>query len=493
MPYTYHAFFVTILQLSCHLITASPANPLKYYATRTFPVLGNLYATTDLNGYYPNGSTSELTQTSTPFQFTLSLGQSKENDIFNYPVDLLDNVNPQPIRGALGGTDPGPRNSAYDRQNPDTFIPPSTDEGEVQQAKWPMGLSHNRLEEGGWARQQNIAVLPAAKEMAGVDMRLEPNAYRELHWHSVNEWAYVLNGSARISAIDTNGRNFVDDVQAGDLWYFPSGLPHSIQALEDGVEFLLVFDNGSFSEDRTFLITEWFSHTPREVLSKNFDVPVSAFKDTPEHQLYIFPGTPAPADIAENNVTSPYGIIPEQQAFSYHFSKQKPLEVPGGSVKIVDSSTFKAAANIAAAEVKIKPGGMRELHWHPNSDEWNFFLSGRGRITIYDAPSSARTFDYASGDVGYIINNQGHYIENIGDEDLHLLEILKAPRFEDVSLGQWMALMPPQIIKDTLHLSDETLSVLSKEKQYVVSGASGQDGGDAPLQGEAGPEGIIIR
>jgi hypothetical protein len=41
-----------------------------------------------------------------------------------------------------------------------------------------------------------------------------------------------------------------------------SGVPHSIQALDDGVEFLLVFDDGDFSEDNTFLATEVFLHTP---------------------------------------------------------------------------------------------------------------------------------------------------------------------------------------------------------------------------------------
>lgn len=41
-----------------------------------------------------------------------------------------------------------------------------------------------------------------------------------------------------------------------------SGVPHSIQALDNGTEFLLVFDDGSFSEDNTFLATEVFLHNP---------------------------------------------------------------------------------------------------------------------------------------------------------------------------------------------------------------------------------------
>lgn len=188
--------------------------------------------------------------------------------------------------------------------------------------------------------------------------------------HSANEWAYVFNGSARISAIDAQGRNFNDDVSEGDLWYFPSGLPHSIQALENGVEFLLVFDDGDFSEDDTFLITEWFSHTPREVLAKNFGVPMKAFDEVPKEQLYIFNGTPPAVNVSADAVQSPEGTIPEP--FSFHLSRQEPMVVPGGSVKVVDSGTFKASTNIAAAVVTIKPGAMREMHWVPLPSSFPF-------------------------------------------------------------------------------------------------------------------------
>jgi len=64
---------------------------------------------------------------------------------------------------------------------------------------------------------------------AGVNMRLNRGGVRELHWHKAAEWAYMLYGNARITAIDAQGRNLVDDVGVGDLWYFPSGIPHSIR------------------------------------------------------------------------------------------------------------------------------------------------------------------------------------------------------------------------------------------------------------------------
>src|SRR5919198_515907 len=154
---------------------------------------------------------------------------------------------PQPLRPGHGGSDPGPRNVMRDRQNPDILVPPSTDHGTLPNLRFSFSDAHMRLETGGWTRQVTSRELGISKNIAGVNMRLNAGGGRELHWHKAAEWAYMLYGNARITAIDPQGRNFVDDVGVGDLWYFASGYPHSIQGLgPDGCEFLLVFDDGSF-------------------------------------------------------------------------------------------------------------------------------------------------------------------------------------------------------------------------------------------------------
>ncbi|HWD85774.1 MAG TPA: cupin domain-containing protein, partial [Solirubrobacteraceae bacterium] len=132
--------------------------------------------------------------------------------------------------------------------------------------------AYRRVKEGGWSREVTSRELPIATELAGVNMQLDPGGVRELHWHKQAEWAYMLEGRAQITAVDTAARPFVDDVGVGDLWYFPAGIPHSIQGLEEGCEFLLVFDDGSFSEDATFLLSDWVAHTPKEILARSLGV-----------------------------------------------------------------------------------------------------------------------------------------------------------------------------------------------------------------------------
>ncbi|SMR51918.1 unnamed protein product [Zymoseptoria tritici ST99CH_3D1] len=435
---------------------------------------GSLRGPTSLIGYNANNSVNTQLPAIIPAdEVKLVTNQEADADLGLY-LDLTEVDVPQPIRGgdSKQPTDPGPRNIEVEKQNPDLYAPPGTDAGDVPNAKWPLALSHNRhgLNASGWARQQNVGQLPIATQMAGVDMHLEPNAYRELHWHQNDEWSYILNGSVRVSAVNEAGETFTDDLQAGDVWFFPAGVPHNIQAFGDGVEFLLIFDSGSFSEDGTFLVSELFLRNPKSVLAKDLRVDTSALDNIPKDQLYIFPGTPAPANIEDQDIVGPAGKIPQERTYSYHFSQQQPYEVPGGQVKILDTLSFPIAKDFAVGLFTVKPGAMRELHWHTTSDEWSYFLHGQGRLTVYSAPSSSRTFDFQAGDTGYVPVTAAHYIENTGTTDLVYLEVLQAPVYNDISVAQWLGLTPKQVVKDHLGFSEDTLNRLPKIKPFIVPG-----------------------
>lgn len=372
----------------------------------------------------------------------------------------------QPQRPGHGGTDPGPRNLGRDEQNPDLLVPPPTDNGTLPNLRFSFSDAHMRLTSGGWTRQVTKRELGIAKSMAGVDMRLNAGSVRELHWHKAAEWAYMLYGTARITAVDAKGNNFVDDVGIGDLWYFPAGIPHSIQGLgPDGCEFLLVFDDGDFDEDDTFLITDWFKHTPNEVLGKNFGVAASFFGHTPDpSERYIFPAS-VPGPLSADKIA---GATPVPHGFSHHLLAQQPIKTKGGSARISDSSTFPVSTTIAAALVELEPGGMRELHWHPNSDEWQYYIEGQARMGVFGASAQARTFDFRAGDVGYVPFAMGHYIENTGATPVRFLEVFKSSYFADVSLDQWMALTPPELVSAHLQLDRQVMDALRKNKAPVV-------------------------
>src|SRR3984957_3374690 len=307
---------------------------------------------------------------------------------------------PQLTRPGRGGTNPGPKNPVRAGQDPDMLSPPATDRGTLPNLRFSFEDAHARLERAGWSRQVTVRELGISKNVAGVNMRLNKGGVRELHWHKAAEWSYMLTGRARITALDIDGRGFVDEVGAGDLWYFPPGIPHSIQGLEpDGCEFLLVFDDGEFDEDNTFLLSDWFKHVPPEVLAKNFGVPGTAFaKVADPSQLYIF-ASQVPGALSADKIA---GATPVSPTLSHRMLAQQPIKTKSGTVRITNTSVFPASKTISAAVGEVEPGGMRELHWHPNTNEWQYYIDGQGRIGVFAANGQARTFDFRGGDVGYV-------------------------------------------------------------------------------------------
>jgi oxalate decarboxylase len=363
---------------------------------------------------------------------------------------------------------PGENNTALDAENPSSVWSPETDNGTVEPFKYSFGLAHKRIEDGGWTRQVTERELPISKTMAGVEMRLITGGVRELHWHTSAEWAFMTYGNARITAVDAEGRSFVNDVTVGDLWLFPGGIPHSIQGLgPDGARFLLVFNDGSFNEFETFLLTDWFKHTPKEVLAKNFGVPASTFDNVPKKELFIFAAEP-PRPLAEEQKDAAEGTSGINGDFVFRASTMPPTKVrAGGEVRIVEKKNFPAT-DIAAAIVRLKPGGLRELHWHPLSDEWQYYVSGKGRMTVFQAGGKARTFDFQAGDVGYIKMSRPHYIENTGTEDLLFLEVFPTGTYQDISASEWLAHTPARLVNEHLKTGEEFLSKIPKKESVIM-------------------------
>jgi oxalate decarboxylase len=208
-------------------------------------------------------------------------------------------------------------------------------------------------------------------------------------------------------------------------------------------------------------------HTPQEVLAKNFGVDASVFKNVPKHEKFIFP-TELPRPLAEEKkqVEAVNGPLPHSMAF--FTDKMEPTKVTaGGSVKIVDVHNFPIT-HIAAAIVTVKPGGLRELHWHPNADEWQYYVKGTARMTIFGAGGHARTMDFHPGDVGYIDQSQPHYVENIGDDDLVFLEVFPTPEYQDISLGEWLSHTPSRLVDEHIGTGEEFLAKISKSEVVIT-------------------------
>ncbi|KAE8168116.1 RmlC-like cupin domain-containing protein [Aspergillus tamarii] len=378
---------------------------------------------------------------------------------------ISDNGKGAPL---LGGT-----NKALDLQNPDNLGQPSTDNGFVPNLKWSFSDSKTRLFPGGWVREQVIQDLPQSHDISGAQQHLKKGAIRELHWHRVAEWGFLYSGSLLLSGVDENGQFTTEKLEEGDIWYFPKGVAHNVQGLDDENEYLLVFDDGDFEKvGTTFMVDDWITHTPRDILAKNFGVDPSVFDKVPEKFPYILNGT-----VSEEANETPKGTLTGNSSYVYHTYKHPSEPVPGsgGTFRKIDSKNFPVSQTIAAALVELEPKGLRELHWHPNAEEWLYFHQGNARATVFLGDSKARTFDFTAGDTAVFPDNSdlkpGHYIENTSEtEKLVWIEIYKSDRVADISLAQWLALTPADVVATTLKVDIEVVKQIKKEKQVLVKG-----------------------
>jgi oxalate decarboxylase len=381
------------------------------------------------------------------------------------PEGLINDKSPS------GVNDPGPQNAALAGQFPSAQDPPATDVNGLQNFWASFNNTHRRYQNGGWARQITQEDFAISKDFSGVNMRLGQNGIRELHWHQQSEWAIVTDGVCRISILDEHGRAQVADVKTGDLWFFPPGLPHSLMGVgPTGSEFMLGFDNGRSSEFNTLLLTDFMAHMPPDVLAKNFGVPAEVFKHIPVDNLWIFQGGD-PGPLFEAQKASQGGRAPPPHPYVYPFSQQAPdYQTQSGSIKIVDSTRFTVSTTTAAALLTIKPGAVRELHWHPNADEWQYWIKGKGRMTVFDTGPKAATADFRAGDIGYVKKGLGHYVENTGDTDLVMLGLFKTDRYAEISLSDWLTHSPPEMVKQTLNISGETLAKFPRNHPGIMPG-----------------------
>ena len=323
---------------------------------------------------------------------------------------------------------------------------------------------------GGSAKEATVAEFPISQSIAGVSMRLKPGAMRELHWHSLAaEWAYMLEGRCRVTVISPEGQAEVADFEVGDTWYFPRGHGHAVQNLgQEEAHFILVFDDGGFSEYETVLLTDWMAHTPHDVLSANFGVSQQAMEKMPRREKFIFQAA-VPGSLADDQKVAAGGRGISSQDFAFR-TGQMPVtkRTKGGEVRIVDSSKFKVSTTIAAAIVTVHPGGIRELHWHPNADEWQYFMSGKGRMTVFATGGRARTMDFEAGDVGYIQKTLPHYVQNTGDTDLKFLEMFKSNVYQDLALSEWLTHTPPELVLAHLGIDNATLDAIPRDEVVVM-------------------------
>ncbi len=316
---------------------------------------------------------------------------------------------------------------------------------ELPTFKFALEKSKGKVIGNSVGKEATVEQLPISKGLAGVSMTLESGAMRELHWHATAaEWSLVLKGRVRTTVIDPEGRAETNDFDPGDVWYFPRGHGHMLECLGDEpCHFILIFDNGYFSEFGTFSITDWIGHTPKPLLAKNFGLPESTFDGFPTREVYFAKGAipPEPAS------TPLQGLRLPPETHKYRLLSQQPHRVfKGGREWRVDSSRFPISKTVTGVVLDLDAGALRELHWHPTADEWQYVVDGKVSVTLFGSGGRYRIETLEKGDVGYIPQGFGHSIENVGDGPCRVLIGFNTGIYAGIDLSQWIAGNPPDVL-----------------------------------------------
>jgi oxalate decarboxylase len=340
---------------------------------------------------------------------------------------------------------------------------------ELPTFKFALEKTEGKVIGGSYGKEATVEQFPISKGIAGVSMKIEPGAMRELHWHATSaEWAFVDKGRVRTTVLGPGGYSETNDFEPGDVWYFPRGHGHMLECLGDEpCHFVLMFDNGYFSEFGTFSITDWVGHTPRPLLAKNFGLPESVFDGFPKKEVYFAQGSLPPQKAA--NPLHGQKLPPETH--KWRLLAQSPLvDNKGGRLWLVDSRNFSISKTFTGAILELEPGAMRELHWHPTADEWQYVLEGKVSETLFGSGGRYRIETLEQGDVGYAPQGYGHSLENVGDKTCRVLIGFNSGIYEEIDLSEWIAGNPPDVLATNFSKPAAMFEKFPRDDVFITAG-----------------------
>jgi oxalate decarboxylase len=323
---------------------------------------------------------------------------------------------------------------------------------------------------GGWARDLTTKGLPIATDIAGAHLYLNPGGVREMHWHNSAEWAYILAGHCQVTVVDPEGDTEVANYAPGDLWYFPKGHAHAIQAL--GVEpchAILAFDDGLYGEHGTFGLSDWMSRLEPGLVSQSLGLPNDITSKIPTAEVYIKQGDVIPRDSEKARTLQ---ILDQKRTHRFRLMDHSPrVASSGGTIHVASAREYPISTTITGVITKLKPGAVHAPHWHPNANEWHYLAKGRTRVTLFAPDKRLAAAELSVGDCAYIPRGCGHSIQSIGSEDCEIVGVHDSSVYREALLSDWIAKVPRQLLANNLGLPETVFANLSQRRSSIVAAA----------------------
>lgn len=159
----------------------------------------------------------------------------------------------------------------------------------------------------------------------------------------------------------------------------------------------------------------------------------------------------------------------------YHLEEQSPQTFNGGLLRGASASEFPIlkGQNASMYSVHLEEGGFREPHWHPDAWEFNYCVTGRGRVTVLAPKNSVDTFEIKAGDAFFIPPGHLHYFESLGPGKLHIVLIFNTSHAEasdDIGIGESMGVMPDEVLAAVFGVPTEAIRAVPDVKKRIIIG-----------------------
>lgn len=321
---------------------------------------------------------------------------------------------------------------------------------------------------GGWAREITARSLPLATGIAGAHLFINPGGSREMHWHNSAEWAFVLGGRCQVTIVDPAGETEVVNYAAGDLWFFPKGHSHAIATLgTEPFHAILAFDDGLYSENGTFGISDWMSRLDLKSLERALGMPGGDLSKIPAGETYIMQGDVIPLDSPQARAEK---ILDRQRTHRFRLMAQPPhASSEGGTIHVAAASEFPMSTTMTAMFLKLKAGAVQQPHWHVNANEWQYVIKGRNRVTLFATDKRMAVAELGPGDCAYLPRGCGHTIENIGDEDSETVGVWDSGTFSESTLADWLAHAPRHVLANNFGMPETAVPQFGKRSPIVAA------------------------
>jgi oxalate decarboxylase len=324
------------------------------------------------------------------------------------------------------------------------------------------------ISNGGSRTIANSDNFPILRGMATYSLLLKKGGVREPHWHpNAAELSYCLSGKALMTIFGHGDTHNTFTLERDEIAFVPQGFLHHIENISE--------------EETKFIVT--FNHEKPEdigISGSTGSIPNAALDYTLNAKREFFAKINRPTqDILigkrSSSAKPEFPSIPNPYKFNLKEAPQiqTKIQSKGGTVILANKYSFPILNGLSCYSLVLKKGGIREPHWHPNAAELDYVIKGRARMIIFSPGGNVDTFEVEPNQIVFIPTAYFHYIENIGDEELHFAVFFSHEKPQDIGISGAFGAYSNEVLGAVFNMNPKIFKSLPKYQEDLLVVAGG--------------------